>query len=90
MGFGGGSWSSFWPPMVTEAGATAFVDAPCVFAKPVPVIVTCVPPGPEAGEMEVIVGWAAVVKTKPSSRVAVSVLGVFSGSGLMTVTSTVP
>jgi hypothetical protein len=76
--------------MVTAAGATAFVDAPQVFAKPVPVIVTSVPPGPEVGVMEVIVGRGAAVKTNPSSRVAVSVLGLFSGSGLTTVTSTVP
>jgi hypothetical protein len=76
--------------MVTAAGATAFVDTPLVLAKPVPVIVTCVPPGPEDGVMEVMVGWSAAVKTKPSSRVADSVLGVWSGSGLTTVTSTVP
>jgi len=87
---GAASGSSCCPPTVTAAGATAFVDAPLVFAKPVPVIVTSVPPGPEDGVIEVMVGWGAAVKTNPSSRVAVSVLGLFSGSGLTTVTSTVP
>ena len=67
--------------MVTEAGATAFVDAPWVLAKPVPVIVTCVPPGPELGETVAMVGCAAAVKVKPSSRVAVSVLGRSRGRG---------
>ncbi len=61
----GASWSSRSPPMVTSAAATAFVDAPQVFAKPVPLIVTFVPPGPEDGVMEVMVGRGAAVKTNP-------------------------
>ena len=40
--------------------------------------------------MEAMVGRGAAVKTNPSSRMAVSVLGLCSGSGLTTVTSTVP
>src|SRR5262249_56761423 len=73
---GGESGTSFCPPTVTAAGATAFVDAPLVFAKPVPLIVTCVPLGPDDGVIDVIVGRGAAVNSNASSSVADSWLGV--------------
>ena len=85
-----GSTRSCRPPTVTAAGTAAFVDVPLVLAKPVPLIVTCVPLGPDDGVMEVIVGRGAAVNSKASSSVADSWLGLWSGSGLTTVTSTLP
>src|SRR5580658_7872307 len=57
VGGDAGNGSKVWPPMVTTAAERLLVPAPLVSAKPVPVIVTCVPPGPMSGEIEVMVGW---------------------------------
>ena len=44
------------PPTLMSAADAALVAAPLVFAKPVPVIVICVPPVPLAGLTDAIVG----------------------------------
>ena len=78
--------SSVSPPMVTLAAPVELVDAPLVFAKPVPVMVTVVPVCPENGLIPptAIVGCAAVVNVKTFVMVALR------PPGLVTVTSTRP
>src|SRR5579883_780739 len=76
----GGSGCNACPPIVTvalvvELALPLGLLVPSRYfvvlkAKPLPVMVICVPPGPLLGEIELIVGAGAVANVQPKASVA--------------------